>query len=93
VQFFRPPYVGNKGWVGVRIDGRPDWKVVAGVVRDAHDLITSSQTRRRSLPLHRYTNRRAGSVRIEGLFALSCAAPNSSQQRDPKGNFVPHGIP
>jgi hypothetical protein len=53
VQFFRPPYVGNKGWVGVRIDGRPDWKVVAGVVRDAHAFITSSQTRRRSLPSHR----------------------------------------
>jgi hypothetical protein len=53
VRFFRPPYVGNKGWVGVRIDGRPDWKVVAGVVRDAHDFITSSQTRRRSLPSHR----------------------------------------
>lgn len=37
VRFFRPPYVGQKGWVGVRIDGRPDWKIVAGVVRDAYD--------------------------------------------------------
>lgn len=36
-RFFRPPYVGHKGWVGVRIDGRPDWKIVAGVVRDAYD--------------------------------------------------------
>src|SRR5215470_3438313 len=26
--FFRPPYVGHKGWVGVRIDNRPDWKTV-----------------------------------------------------------------
>jgi hypothetical protein len=50
VRFFRPPYVGSKGWVGVRIDGRPDWKVVAGVVRDAHRFITSSQLGRRSLP-------------------------------------------
>ena len=45
-RFFRPPYVGHKGWVGVRIDGRPDWKVVASVVRDAHGFVTSSQTRR-----------------------------------------------
>lgn len=37
-RFFRPPYVGHKGWVGVRIDGRPDWKIVAGVVRDAYDF-------------------------------------------------------
>jgi hypothetical protein len=40
--FFRPPYVGHKGWVGVRIDGRPDWKVVEGVVRDAHRSIAPS---------------------------------------------------
>src|SRR6185295_18292262 len=26
VRFFRPPYVGGKGWVGVRIDAGPDWK-------------------------------------------------------------------
>ena len=47
VRFFRPPYVGHKGWV---IDGRPDWKAVASVVRDAHDFVTSSRAVRR---LHR----------------------------------------
>ncbi len=47
VRFFRPPYVGHKGWVGLRIDGRPDWKVVESVVRDAHDFISSSQGSRR----------------------------------------------
>jgi hypothetical protein len=46
--FFRPPYVGHKGWVGVRIDGRPDWEVVAGVVRDAHRFIASSSNPPRS---------------------------------------------
>jgi hypothetical protein len=46
--FFRPPYVGHKGWVGVRIDGRPDWKVVEGVVRDAHRFIAPSSNPRRS---------------------------------------------
>jgi hypothetical protein len=38
--FFVPPYVGQKGWVGVRIDGRPDWGTVASVVRDAHRFVT-----------------------------------------------------
>ena len=52
-RFFRPPYVGHKGWVGIRIDGRPDWKVVAGVVRDAHDFVTSSRTPRRARPVLR----------------------------------------
>ena len=35
-QFFRPPYVGHKGWIGVRIDRRPDWRIVAGLVTAAY---------------------------------------------------------
>ena len=36
VQFFRPPYVGHRGWVGVRLDRDPDWDEVADVVEDAY---------------------------------------------------------
>jgi len=39
VQFFRPPYVGHKGWVGVRIDRKPDWRIVRGLVREAYRVI------------------------------------------------------
>jgi len=35
-RFFRPPYVGARGWVGVRIDGWPDWKLVASLVQQAY---------------------------------------------------------
>jgi predicted DNA-binding protein (MmcQ/YjbR family) len=35
-RFFRPPYVGPSGWVGVILDDGPDWKVVATLVRDAY---------------------------------------------------------
>ena len=35
-QFFRPPYVGHRGWVGVRIDLGPDWSEIAEIVRDAY---------------------------------------------------------
>jgi len=38
-RFFRPPYVGQNGWVGVRIDKRPDWRVVEGLVRDAYRTV------------------------------------------------------
>ena len=38
-QFFVPPYVGHRGWVGVRIDRDPDWGVVAGLVEEAYRLI------------------------------------------------------
>lgn len=35
-QFFRPPYVGHRGWVGVRIDLDPDWDEIAELVREAY---------------------------------------------------------
>jgi hypothetical protein len=35
-RYFVPPYVGKRGWVGVRIDGRPSWKKVEQVVREAY---------------------------------------------------------
>ena len=35
-RFFRPPYVGPSGWVGVVLDTAPDWKLVAVLVRDAY---------------------------------------------------------
>ena len=34
-RFFRPPYVGHRGWLGVRLDGVVDWDEVAGIVEDA----------------------------------------------------------
>jgi predicted DNA-binding protein (MmcQ/YjbR family) len=38
-QFFVPPYVGHKGWIGVRLDGGPDWDEVAALVRRSYRLI------------------------------------------------------
>ncbi|MBX3182950.1 MAG: MmcQ/YjbR family DNA-binding protein [Polyangiaceae bacterium] len=34
-RFFVPPYVGGKGWVGVRLDAKTDWDFVAELVHDA----------------------------------------------------------
>ncbi len=33
--FFRPPYVGHRGWVGVRLDGDVGWDEVDEVCQDA----------------------------------------------------------
>jgi hypothetical protein len=35
-RYFRPPYVGHRGWVGVVLDTKPDWGVVAELVREAY---------------------------------------------------------
>jgi hypothetical protein len=45
-RFFVPPYVGHRGWIGVRIDGRPDWRRVATLVRDAHAHVTRPRRRK-----------------------------------------------
>jgi predicted DNA-binding protein (MmcQ/YjbR family) len=37
--FFVPPYVGSKGWVGMRIDRNPDWDEVATLVRRSYCLV------------------------------------------------------
>jgi hypothetical protein len=35
-RFFVPPYVGHRGWLGVRLDRGVDWNEVAGIVEDAY---------------------------------------------------------
>ena len=35
VQYFRPPYVGPSGWIGVRLDQKPDWKTVQALIEQA----------------------------------------------------------
>jgi predicted DNA-binding protein (MmcQ/YjbR family) len=44
-RFFRPPYVGPRGWVGVRIDGKVDWSVVARLVTQAYSLVAPPRLR------------------------------------------------
>jgi predicted DNA-binding protein (MmcQ/YjbR family) len=39
LRFFVPPYVGHKGWVGMRLDAGPDWEEVAGLVRRSYRLV------------------------------------------------------
>ena len=39
VRFFRPPYVGHRGWLGVYLDVDVDWGGVAAVVADAYRTV------------------------------------------------------
>ena len=43
--FFVPPYVGYRGWVGVILDGDPDWDQVAQVIQDGHALVAAGKKR------------------------------------------------
>jgi len=41
-RYFVPPYVGHRGWVGVRLDRGLEWDAVAGVIEDAHEAVTGA---------------------------------------------------
>src|SRR5262245_15854294 len=45
-RFFRPPYVGAKGWVGVVLDTKPDWDVVRGLVRESYLHVASAKLKK-----------------------------------------------
>jgi hypothetical protein len=38
-KFFRPPYVGGRGWLGVRLDGEVDWGEIAELCEDAYRVV------------------------------------------------------
>jgi len=42
-RFFRPPYVGHRGWVGVRLDGKVDWEEVGALCEDAYRAVAPAR--------------------------------------------------
>jgi hypothetical protein len=47
VRFFRPPYVGHRGWIGLRLDVDPDWDEVAAVVEASYRRVAPKTLVRR----------------------------------------------
>ena len=45
-RFFVPPYVGPRGWIGIRLDRRPNWAVVAALIEGGHRKVTPAPRRR-----------------------------------------------
>jgi hypothetical protein len=37
--YFRPPYVGHRGWVGVHLNKGLDWNEIAGAIEDAYLVV------------------------------------------------------
>ncbi|HZD72324.1 MAG TPA: MmcQ/YjbR family DNA-binding protein, partial [Actinomycetota bacterium] len=38
-RFFVPPYVGHRGWLGVRLDVPVHWEEIAELVADAYRMV------------------------------------------------------
>ena len=41
--FFRPPYVGARGWLGVRLDGDVNWVEISAVCEEAYRTVASKR--------------------------------------------------
>src|SRR3954449_12776307 len=37
--YYRPKYVGHRGWIGVNMEGPLDWDDVAGLIRDSYRIV------------------------------------------------------
>jgi hypothetical protein len=42
-RFFRPPYVGHRGWLGVRLNEDLDWEELEGIVEDAFATVAPAK--------------------------------------------------
>ena len=47
VRFFRPPYVGHRGWLGAYLDVPVDWDELAGIVADAYATVAATLPQQR----------------------------------------------
>jgi hypothetical protein len=41
--FFVPPYVGHRGWLGVRLDADLPWSTIEGIAEDAYAEVAPAQ--------------------------------------------------
>ena len=69
-RFFRPPYVGHKGWIGFWLDGAPDWVEIA-------DLIGRSY--RMTAPKRLLDNDEAGRVTPRSQSAVRNGQPRRTR--------------
>ncbi len=42
-RIFRPPYVGHRGWIGVRLDGKPDWGQIEDLCDNAFRVVAPTR--------------------------------------------------
>ncbi len=43
-RFFRPPYVGHRGWLGVYLDVAVDWDELERLIGDAHAVVAERRS-------------------------------------------------
>ena len=46
--FFRPPYVGPRGWVGINLNTGLAWGAVAAIIAEGHSFVAARKKQRRT---------------------------------------------
>ncbi len=86
--FFRPPYVGPGGWVGVRLDTGLDWYVIASVIKDAYRVTAPA---RLSKQLDEGARKRFKATLIDGHKGLAFEVPFDPGRKEVSGML--NGVP
>lgn len=47
--YFAPPYVGHKGWIGIRLDNSTDWETASNLIEESFDLIARKTRTNRNM--------------------------------------------
>jgi hypothetical protein len=84
-RFFRPPYVGGRGWVGARLDRDVDWDELRAVCEDAFRAVASKKLvaeldRERGMGLEEVAEGDVGIPRNRGLvqqFSSTSCGPQT----------------
>ena len=45
-RYFVPPYVGTRGWIGVRLDRAPDWAAIKALVGESYTMTAEPASKR-----------------------------------------------
>jgi hypothetical protein len=46
-RYFVPPYVGPSGWIGARLDRRPDWAAIKAFVAESYAMTAAPKSRKK----------------------------------------------
>lgn len=86
--FYRPPYVGPSGWIGIRLDTGLDWNVVASLIKDSYRLAAPKKLLKR---LEESTRRRFKATLVDGHKGFAVEVPFDPGRKEISGML--NGIP
>lgn len=83
-RFFVPPYVGPKGWIGVRLDYKVDWDELAVILKDGYIMSAPKRLHQRVASATDEAPAIVDSAKERRAAPKSRTTPTSSQKPIPR---------